>query len=179
MDPIETHDQPPTYFKTNSFTKIHQSIVDSYGVARYKEINPAVFSCMTFPFLFGIMYGDIGHGMIITLVAAIFIWKEKQLLASNINEIIAMVFGGVPLDLRRLLARLPPACGCVGHQGPSTCPRRPSLRTAEAAVTLVDGLLIVFLFSRRSLHPHPDGSLCDLHWVLVQRFLRNDDLAFR
>mmetsp|Transcript_110643 Transcript_110643/g.191789 ORF Transcript_110643/g.191789 Transcript_110643/m.191789 type:complete len:866 (-) Transcript_110643:364-2961(-) len=94
MDPIETHDQPPTYFKTNSFTKIHQSIVDSYGIARYKEINPAVFSCMTFPFLFGIMYGDIGHGFIITLVAALFIWKEKQLLASNINEIIAMVFGG-------------------------------------------------------------------------------------
>lgn len=34
MEQIETHDQPPTYFKTNGFTKIHQSIVDSYGIAR-------------------------------------------------------------------------------------------------------------------------------------------------
>jgi V-type H+-transporting ATPase subunit a len=94
METIDTRDQPPTYFKTNSFTKIHQSIVDSYGIARYKEINPAVFSCMTFPFLFGIMYGDIGHGFIITLVAAFFILREKQLMESGLNEIIAMVFGG-------------------------------------------------------------------------------------
>ena len=50
---------------------------------------------MTFPFLFGIMYGDIGHGFIITLVAALFIWKEKQIAAGNINEIIGMVFGGI------------------------------------------------------------------------------------
>lgn len=28
----------------------------------YKEINPAVFAIVTFPFLFGVMFGDIGHG---------------------------------------------------------------------------------------------------------------------
>ena len=52
---------------------------------------------MTFPFLFGIMYGDIGHGFIITLVAAFFILREKQLMESGLNEIIAMVFGGACL----------------------------------------------------------------------------------
>lgn len=61
---------------------------------RYKEINPAVFGTITFPFLFGIMYGDIGHGLIITLVAAFFIIREKQLMASGLNEIVGMVFGG-------------------------------------------------------------------------------------
>eukprot|EP00667_Euglena_gracilis_P005592 EG_transcript_5630 len=94
MEQIDTRDQPPTYFKTNAFTKIHQGIVDSYGIARYKEINPAVFGTITFPFLFGIMYGDIGHGLIITLVAAFFIIREKQLMASGLNEIVGMVFGG-------------------------------------------------------------------------------------
>jgi V-type H+-transporting ATPase subunit a len=34
----------------------------STGMARYKEFNPAVFSVTTFPFLFGVMFGDIGHG---------------------------------------------------------------------------------------------------------------------
>lgn len=28
----------------------------------YKEINPAVFAMVTFPFLYGVMYGDAGHG---------------------------------------------------------------------------------------------------------------------
>ena len=39
METIDTRDQPPTYFKTNSFTKIHQSIVDSYGIARCAEVQ--------------------------------------------------------------------------------------------------------------------------------------------
>jgi V-type H+-transporting ATPase subunit a len=36
-------------------------------VPRYKEANPALFTAVTFPFLFGIMYGDIGHGTCLAL----------------------------------------------------------------------------------------------------------------
>lgn len=53
---------PPTHFKQNDFSFIHQFIVDMYNVPTYQEINPAVFSCVTFPFLFAMMYGDYGHG---------------------------------------------------------------------------------------------------------------------
>ena len=49
---------PPTFFETNKFTDSFQNFVDTYGVPRYREINPAVFTAVTFPFLFGIMYGD-------------------------------------------------------------------------------------------------------------------------
>ena len=34
-----------------------------YNVPTYQEINPSVFSIVTFPFLFSMMYGDYGHGM--------------------------------------------------------------------------------------------------------------------
>lgn len=34
----------------------------------YKEINPAIFAVVTFPFLFGVMFGDIGHGGMLLIV---------------------------------------------------------------------------------------------------------------
>jgi V-type H+-transporting ATPase subunit a len=37
-------------------------------VPTYKEVNPSVFACVTFPFLFGIMFGDMGHGLVLFLV---------------------------------------------------------------------------------------------------------------
>lgn len=73
---------PPTYFKTNEFTEVFQEIVDTYGVPSYKEINPAYYTTITFPFLFGIMFGDIGHGALLVMFTTILICFEKRILAS-------------------------------------------------------------------------------------------------
>ena len=61
---------PPTYIMTNEFTWTFQMIVDLFDVPKYKEMNPALFTCITFPFLFGVMFGDICHGALL-LVAGI------------------------------------------------------------------------------------------------------------
>lgn len=62
---------PPSYFKLNDFTAPFQQVVSTYGVPLYKEINPAYFSIITFPFLFGVMFGDIGHGSFFLIFAII------------------------------------------------------------------------------------------------------------
>jgi V-type H+-transporting ATPase subunit a len=71
---------PPTYFKLNPFTSIFQGIVNTYGVPRYQEVNPGLFTIVTFPFLFGVMYGDVGHGTLLTIASLLMIIFEKQLL---------------------------------------------------------------------------------------------------
>ena len=58
---------PPSYFKLNEFTYAFQEITNTYGVPSYKEVNPSVFGIVTFPFLFGVMFGDIGHGFLLFL----------------------------------------------------------------------------------------------------------------
>lgn len=85
---------PPTFFETNRFTESFQAIVSSYGTARYKEVNPGVFTIITFPYLFGVMYGDMGHGVLLLLIALYFIYKERAWRTVQLNEIVAMVFGG-------------------------------------------------------------------------------------
>lgn len=68
QDVIDHDFERPTYFKTNAFTSQFQVIVDTYGIPKYKEINPTVFTIVTFPFLFGVMFGDVGHGGLLLLL---------------------------------------------------------------------------------------------------------------
>eukprot|EP01062_Namystynia_karyoxenos_P039199 TRINITY_DN2850_c0_g2_i3.p1 TRINITY_DN2850_c0_g2~~TRINITY_DN2850_c0_g2_i3.p1 ORF type:complete len:952 (+),score=386.32 TRINITY_DN2850_c0_g2_i3:127-2982(+) len=84
--------QRPTFFETSQYTSVFQGIVDSYGTPRYKEVNPAIFTVITFPYLFGVMYGDIGHGLIITAAATLLVLFEAKL-AGVRNEMFQMIFG--------------------------------------------------------------------------------------
>jgi len=69
---------PPSMFLTNKFTYCFQQVVETYGVPRYKEVNPGLFTIITFPFLFGVMFGDVGHGSIMILVALYYVLNEKM-----------------------------------------------------------------------------------------------------
>lgn len=90
----EEKSTPPTHFATNKFTRVFQGIVNTYGVPRYGEANPALWSIITFPFLFGVMYGDIGHASLLTIAAAYIVLKEKELGAGKQSEIFGMAFKG-------------------------------------------------------------------------------------
>jgi len=94
LTPLDTHENPPTYFETNKFTGGFQSIIDAYGIPRYQEINPAVFSIITFPFMFGIMFGDVGHGFGLMCFAIFMIYKEKEWGSKKLNELLELPFAG-------------------------------------------------------------------------------------
>ena len=78
-----TSSQPPTYIKENDVIRSFQLIVDTYGVPRYKEANPALFSIVTFPFLFGIMFGDVGHGLMLMMVGVWACMQSRSLATSK------------------------------------------------------------------------------------------------
>lgn len=80
---IEKHPLiPPTYLKVNDFTSPFQDIVSTYGVPSYKEVNPAFFTIITFPFLFGVMFGDVCHGLCL-LVFSIYLCSAKDSLIKS------------------------------------------------------------------------------------------------
>ncbi|XP_026180676.1 V-type proton ATPase 116 kDa subunit a isoform X2 [Mastacembelus armatus] len=92
---MQTKQTPPTYNKTNKFTTGFQNIVDAYGIGTYREMNPAPYTIITFPFLFAVMFGDLGHGLLMTFAAIYLVVREKRLMAQkNDNEIFNMMFSG-------------------------------------------------------------------------------------
>jgi vacuolar-type H+-ATPase subunit I/STV1 len=55
-------------YQGHEFTAAFETLDDSYGFADYDEVNRGAFYAM-YPFLFGIMFGDIGHSFLYLLCA--------------------------------------------------------------------------------------------------------------
>ncbi|KAM6897839.1 V-type proton ATPase 116 kDa subunit a isoform 13-T13 [Xenentodon cancila] len=95
LNRMQTKQTPPTFNKTNKFTSGFQNIVDAYGIGNYREINPAPYTIITFPFLFAVMFGDMGHGALMTCAALYLVIRESRLLAQKSdNEMFNMIFAG-------------------------------------------------------------------------------------
>lgn len=66
------------------------------SVAKYQEANPAVYTVVTFPFLFAVMFGDWGHGICLLLGALVLIARESKLSSQvSITIDISCFFGGL------------------------------------------------------------------------------------
>lgn len=89
-EPCEKPDHltPPTYFQLNEFTFPFQEIVNTYGIPRYREANPGLFAISMFPFKFGVMFGDIGHGGLLLAAGIYLCVKAKELAAQGLENIV-------------------------------------------------------------------------------------------
>ena len=66
----------PVAMHNPGFLNSFETLITTYARPRYEEIDPTVLIAITFPLLYGAMFGDVGHG----LTLALFGW----LLASKI-----------------------------------------------------------------------------------------------
>uniref|UniRef100_A0A7N6F793 V-type proton ATPase subunit a n=1 Tax=Anabas testudineus TaxID=64144 RepID=A0A7N6F793_ANATE len=93
LNRMQTKQTPPTFNKTNKFTTGFQNIVDAYGIGNYREMNPAPYTIITFPFLFAVMFGDLGHGLLMTCGALFLVIRERRLI-NYLRQMFNMVFSG-------------------------------------------------------------------------------------
>jgi len=97
----EIRHKPPVKFKNNFFSKPFEYYTDMYGTPNYGEIDPSGFLAFTYSLLFGIMFGDVGHGVLL-FFAALFMYKVKGMELGRLlipcsisSTIFGFVFGSV------------------------------------------------------------------------------------
>src|SRR5699024_7465068 len=92
---------PPTKLKNNWFSKPFRMFVEMYGVPSYTDFDPTNLVAISYTFLFGMMFGDIGQGIVLSLVGYFFYkWKGMQLGAVGMrlgisSTIFGFVFGSI------------------------------------------------------------------------------------
>lgn len=69
---------PPIKLKNKRFFRPFEFFVETYGLPNYNEVDPTVFVCLTYIVLFGIMFADLGQGLVLSL-AGYLMWKIKKM----------------------------------------------------------------------------------------------------
>jgi V/A-type H+-transporting ATPase subunit I len=57
----------PTFMKNRSLVRAFENITLNQGPPKYGEVDPTPLIMLTFPVFYGIMFGDLGHGLILIL----------------------------------------------------------------------------------------------------------------
>jgi V/A-type H+-transporting ATPase subunit I len=61
----DEHGQVPSVMRHSRWMRPFVALVSNYGIPRYGEIDPTVIFTASFIAMFGMMFGDIGHGAVI------------------------------------------------------------------------------------------------------------------
>lgn len=90
-------EKPPTLLKNPKALESYETLTKSFGIPSYGEIDPTILMSITFPIFFGLMFGDIGHGLLLLIVSILgFIGKRKNV---DLGEIGNYVIKGSTLLL--------------------------------------------------------------------------------
>lgn len=69
---------PPVKLKNGRFSKPFESFVTMYGLPSHTDIDPTPLVAITYTFLFGLMFGDVGQGLVISLLGFL-LYKLKNM----------------------------------------------------------------------------------------------------
>lgn len=88
-------DQPPTKLKNPRIFKPFEMFIRMYGLPSYNELDPTIFVALTYAFIFGAMFGDVGQGLLLA-VGGFLLYRFKKInLAAIVScaGIFSTIFG--------------------------------------------------------------------------------------
>lgn len=77
---------PPTKLKNPKLFRPFEMFVEMYGLPAYNEMDPTVFIALTYTFMFGVMFGDVGQGICLA-AGGFLLYRFKKM---NLAAIVAL-----------------------------------------------------------------------------------------
>ena len=94
LTPPAEGEEPPTLIKSKKIFKPYEDVTNMYSVPLYGEIDPNPFMAVFFFIFFGMMIGDAGYGVILTVAAVLILRFGK--FEKGTNRLIALIgMGGI------------------------------------------------------------------------------------
>ena len=95
------HQQPPTKLKNPKLFKPFEMYIKMYGLPAYNEMDPTWFVALTYSFIFGAMFGDVGQGLLL-FIGGFLLYKFKHITLAGIiscagvfSTIFGFMFGSI------------------------------------------------------------------------------------
>jgi len=87
-----TEEQIPVLLKHSWLLRPFEMLVSTYGLPNYRELEPTLFVALSYLLMFGLMFGDVGHGAVLAVcgIIALFIGRSRQ-----VRDVgLLLIFGG-------------------------------------------------------------------------------------
>ena len=91
------NETPPVLLKNNFWARLFQPFTEMYGLPAYHEFDPTFLMAVTYSILFGIMYGDVGQGLVL-IALGVFLYRRKGMWLGGILGsvgVFSVIFGFV------------------------------------------------------------------------------------
>jgi len=85
--------EPPTLLRSGRLSKRFRPLVDTYGATRYADVDPTPFAAASFVLMFGMMFGDVGHGLLLAAFG-LYLRTTKAARLQGLRPLWAFPFAG-------------------------------------------------------------------------------------
>ncbi|MBQ6797073.1 MAG: ATPase [Clostridia bacterium] len=75
----DSEHSPPVEIRNKGMFKPFEFYVKMYGLPAYREIDPTPFVAWTYFILFGMMFADVGQGLVLSIIGYFIMWKKLNM----------------------------------------------------------------------------------------------------
>lgn len=84
----------PVALQNPTILKPYELLSKAYGMPRYRELDPTPILAITFTLFFGIMFADVGYGLLIMALGAVIFFKTRKTNEVQRNLNLLVIYGG-------------------------------------------------------------------------------------